>query len=273
MVFLLSSIAYAHPGVGIVEDSRGNVYYTDLSQVWKISTDGSKSIAVPRVHTHELFIDESDNLYGEHLWYNGDQKNTWGHYAWRLAPNGKFEKVIPETEGFLENYSFVRDHFGRMYWADRSKPCQTVARKEGSTITRVGNHCFENIQFMIESDGSLFVVDFQDLKKVDGNGGLTTIASKIANKDWTSSTNNNQNSVMGIWTDTRGNLYAAVSSERKVKKFGTDGKEEVVHQTSFPWSPSGGMVDAKGNLWVLECSFTNAVRVEKIDVNKKKTTY
>jgi len=43
---------WAHPGIGIVKDSRGNIYYTDLSRVWKIGADGKKSAVVNNVHTH-----------------------------------------------------------------------------------------------------------------------------------------------------------------------------------------------------------------------------
>ena len=73
---LICLVAEAHPGIGIVEDSKGNIFYTDLEKVWKISKDGTKKVVVNNVHTHELYIDETDNLFGEHLWYNGDQKNT-----------------------------------------------------------------------------------------------------------------------------------------------------------------------------------------------------
>lgn len=265
----------AHPGVGILQDKKGNVYYTDLKQVWKITPAGQKSVAVPNVHTHELYIDDQDNVYGEHLWYNGEQKDTWGYYVWRLSPSGRVEKVIPDTEGFMENYSFVRDHFGNMYWADRSKPCQTVVKKKAdNTVSPITRQCFENIRKIeILPDGSVFLIDFQDLKKIDSRGNVTTVAPKIANKRWTTSTPDNQNSVMGIWSDPAGNLYAAVSSERLVKKFGSDGKEQVVYKTSFPWNPSGGMIDSSGNLWILEYNAINSVRVERISKDNQSTVY
>ena len=85
---LVSLIVKAHPGIGIVKDSKGNIYYTDLKQVWKISLDGSKKVVVNDVHTHELYIDPQDNLFGEHLWYNGEAANTWGHYVWCLKNTG-----------------------------------------------------------------------------------------------------------------------------------------------------------------------------------------
>lgn len=63
LIFLLPAIGQAHPGVGIVKDSKGNIFYTDLKQVWKIS-NGIKAVVLPNVHTHELYIDKNDNLYG-----------------------------------------------------------------------------------------------------------------------------------------------------------------------------------------------------------------
>ena len=61
--------APAHPGVGIVVDGRGNVFYTDLAHGWKRTPGGKRSIFVRNVHTHELFLDVAGNLHGEHLWY------------------------------------------------------------------------------------------------------------------------------------------------------------------------------------------------------------
>lgn len=275
LLLVSSGSLLAHPGMGIVEDSKGNVYYTDLKQVWKISPSGQKSVVVPGVHTHELFIDDKDFIFGEHLWYNGEQRDTWGHYVWRLSPSGTVEKVIPNTEGFLENYSFVRDHLGNMYWADRSNDCQKVVRRGKDQVNKVmTDQCFKNIRKVeVLPDGTVFLTDFQDLKKIDPNGTVKSVASRIANKRWTESTVHNQNSVMGIWADPAGNLYAAVLSEGLVKKFEPDGKEEIAYKTGLVWSPSGGMIDSKGNLWVLEVSKTNAVRVERVDKSGNATAY
>jgi ribosomal protein L32E len=266
---------FSHPGVGIVQDSKGTVFYTDTERVWKISVDGKKSIAVPDVHTHELYIDDHDNLFGEHLWYNGERANTWGHYVWRLSPDGRLEKVIPNTEGFLVNYSFVRDHFGRMYWADRSSACQKLARKNvDSSVTQLGDQCMNNIRWMkATASGDVYLVDFQDLKKIDTQGKIKTIASQIADKKMTISNISNQNSVFGVWDDAQGNIYTAIASARVVKKFSLQGKEEIVLKIPLLWSPTGGLVAANGDLWVLECSVTNNVRVERVDKNGKRQVY
>ena len=276
LCFLLwSPNSWSHPGVGIVASSRGEVYYTDLKQVWRISQDGKKTIAVPNVHTHELYLDESDNLFGEHLWYNGEQVNTWGYYVWKLSATGKLEKVIPDTEGFRLSYSFVRDHFGNMFWATGDSPCQTLVRKDADGNTaKLGTGCFDNIRWMhTMKDGTLALVDFQDVKKVDKNGLVSLVGEKLANKSWTKSTRDNQNSLFGIWSDPTGSIYTAVGSERLVKKFAADGKESTAFKTSFPWSPSGGVVDAQGRLWILEYNPINSVRVERVNTDGSTTTF
>ena len=105
-LFFISNSLSAHPGIGIVKDSHGNIYYTDLKQIWKIAQDGIKTIVVNNVHSHELFMDANDDLYGEHVWYNGESLDTWGYYTWCLRHTGKLDTIIKPIEGFLTDYSF-----------------------------------------------------------------------------------------------------------------------------------------------------------------------
>ncbi|MEK7255004.1 MAG: hypothetical protein AAB316_09685, partial [Bacteroidota bacterium] len=123
-LFLLFTSTKAHPGIGIVCDSQGNIFFTDLSQVWKIAPDGSRKVAVPNVHTHEICLDAEGNLYGEHLWYEGEATDKWGHYVWRLTAAGQVEIVKDSTEGFLTDYSFVRDPAGNLFWVERGDTCR-----------------------------------------------------------------------------------------------------------------------------------------------------
>ena len=67
ILLLADAAAEAHPGVGIVQDRRGNVFFTDLKRVWRITADGQMSVWLPDVHTHELCLAAEDSLYGEHL--------------------------------------------------------------------------------------------------------------------------------------------------------------------------------------------------------------
>jgi DNA-binding beta-propeller fold protein YncE len=69
---------------------------------------------------------------------------------------------------------------------------------------------------------------------------------------------------MGLWLDQDENVYVAVYSGRVVKKVDREGKVTVAARSGVPWSPTGGLVAPNGDLWLLENSMTNAVRVRQI---------
>jgi hypothetical protein len=265
VLMLAGAAAQAHPGVGIVKDSRGNLFYTDTKHVWKIAPDGKKSVAVQNVHTHELCLDAEDNLYGEHLWYEGEATKKWGHRVWCLKRDGTLVDVIPAREGFLRDYSFVRDRAGNMYWADRG--AQTVIKKrapDGKIITQATAD-FRQVQWMtVTPDGVLFLMDGGDLRRVAPDGKVTTVAVKLSERKPAPAEASDLNYHMGLWTDDEGSVYVAVSRERLALKARNNGASVVVARSREGWSPSGGMFDRDGALWLLEYSSTNAVRVRRI---------
>src|SRR5918993_6109410 len=118
LLVLFPAIANAHPGIGIVKDSKGNIYYTDLQQVWKIA-NGSKAILIPGVHTHELYIDNKDHLYGEGGYYD-DKTKKFYHYLWVYRQNGKIDTVIGMKEAYVDHdFSLTRDNNGNEYFVKR----------------------------------------------------------------------------------------------------------------------------------------------------------
>jgi sugar lactone lactonase YvrE len=262
----VGTTTHAHPGVGIVQDSRGNVFFTDLKQVWRVTPDGTKSVAVTNVHTHELCLDADDNLYGEHLWYEGDATKKWGHRVWCLKRDGTLSDVIPAREGFLNDYSFVRDRAGTMYWADRG--AQTVIKKR-SPGGKINDHAaaeFRDVRWMTATPGgTLYLIDSGDLRRVAPDGQVTTVAVKVSEHTPPPAAAAHRHYQMGLWTDRDGQVYVAVAEERLVLRVQADGATKVVARSSRPWHPSGGMFDRDGNLWLLEYSSTNAVRARRID--------
>jgi hypothetical protein len=265
VLMLAGTAAQAHPGVGIVKDSRGNLFYTDTKQVWKIAQDGKKSVAVPNVHTHELCLDAEDNLYGEHLWYEGEATKKWGHRVWCLKRDGTLVDVIPAREGFLRDYSFLRDRAGNMYWADRA--AQTVIKKR-SPDGKINTHAtadFRQVSWItVTPDGVLFLIDGGDLRRVAPDGKVSTVAVKLSERKPAPAEASNLNYHMGLWTDDEGNVYVAVARERLVLKARGAGASVVVARSRGSWSPSGGVFDRDGTLWLLEYSSTNAQRVRRI---------
>jgi hypothetical protein len=255
--------AEGHPGVGIVQDSRGNVFFTDLKQIWKITPDRTLSVAVPNVHTHELCLDAEDNLYGEHLWGAG---GGWRHRVWCLKRAGTLSDVISSRDGFLEDYGFVRDQAGNMYWADRGAKTAIKKRSPDGAITAHTTADFRAVQWMTATaDGTLFLMDRGDLRRVSPEGHVTTVVAALSEHKPPPSGVSDRNYHMGLWTDKQGSVYVAVARERLVLRVEADGKTKVVARTGESWSPSGGMIDRDGNLWLLEYNSANAVRARRID--------
>src|SRR5262245_16007507 len=209
--------APAHPGVGIVQDGRGNVFFTDLKQVWKIAPDGTKSVAVPNVHTHELCLDADDNLYGEHLWYEGDATKKWGHRVWCRKPDGTVVDEIAAREGFLNDDSFVRDRAGHRYWADRGAPTVIKKRSPDGRITTHAAAEFRDVRWMTATpDGTLYLIDGGDLRRVAPDGKVTTVAARLSEHTPGPACAADRHYQMGLWTDAQGSVYVAVAEERLV---------------------------------------------------------
>lgn len=267
---LLSFVIAAHPGIGIVKDSKGNIYYTDLKQVWKISLDGSSTAVVTGVHTHELYIDPQDNLYGEHLWYNGESKNTWGHYAWCLKNNGELVKEIKPNEGFLTNYSFARDSAGNMYWVERFTISRIMKKSKSGEITKVAEGKFGFIGWLFAAkNGSLYFTENNKLHKLSPDGRsdsyrMQTLAENLGSKSANFNVMGRNYTSYGIWTDGAENIYLAMIDSKKVIRIGNDGNPETVLDTNSLWTVCSGIFDDNGNMWVLENSPTNDVRARKI---------
>ena len=267
----------AHPGIGIVMDSEGSVYYTDLKQVWKLAPDGKKSIAVNNVHSHELFMDAQDNLYGEHLWYEGEVTDTWGHRIWRRSPDGTVTDIIPSRKGFREDYndfSFVQDGSGNMYWAARGHPTIIKKRGPGGAVTDLTQAEFEDVRWMMAtSEGAIYLIDLYDLIHITSQGRIEILAKDLAGNRQSPQLGKDRHAIMGLWRDTRKNLYTAVAADRAVKQISPDGHVRVVARTSPPWTPTGGLVTKQGVLWLLEYSVDNSVRVCRVDPQGRRTIY
>lgn len=263
----------AHPGVGIVMDSKQNVFYTDLKHVWKIDKAGKRTIAVQNVHTHELYLDKDDNLFGEHLWYEGEASDKWKFYVWKFTSDGKTERVVPTTEGFPINHSFVRDEH-HMFVAHRESNCQQILKKDERKTLVHSKGCFKNIRWFTRSqNGNLYLIDGPDLKKVDPDGNVETLAPSIAERNHGEFAVSDQHAAMGLWTDNEENVYVAIYGARLVKKVTPDKKVSELIYTRIRWSPTGGFLADNGDLWLLEASPLNEVRVEQIKKSGQRIVY
>lgn len=260
---LLALQVHTHPGIGIVQDRRGQVYYTDLRQVWRIASDGSRSVAVPNVHTHELAM-EGEALVGEHLWYEGDRAGRWGHRIWRLTADGREETVRPPAEGFLRDYSFVRDGAGNQYWLDRERGWIRKRTPDGRILEHARWKFRDGRWLTATANGALFFVDATDLVEVDPAGAARLLVKDLQSRRPNRASQDDRHALMGLWTDPAGNVYVAGHLDREVKRVDQHGRVTVAARSAPGWGPTGGLVAADGALWILECSVTNAVQVRRL---------
>ena len=266
LVLMSAGTAWAHPGWGIVQDRRGNIYFTDTKQVWMIAPDGRVSVAVHDVHTHELCLDADDNLYGEHLWYVAGAAQPWKVRVWRRRPDGSVSDVVPARDGFLTNYSLVRDRAGNMYWADRGKTTVIRKRSPAGTVTTLSAADFQSVERMTTMpDGTLFLMDAGNLRRVSPTGAVATVVTALTGRGRPAAEVGQLNYHMGLWTDSERRVYVAAASEGVVLRVDAAGTVSTVAQSTAPWAPSGGMIDRDGTLWILEYDKANEVRVRRID--------
>jgi len=287
--------AFAHPGIGIVVDRRGAVFFTDLKQVIRIAPDGTRSIAVPNVHTHELTLDESDNLYGEHLWYEGDATGRWIHRIWRLGADGRLETLATEA-AFPESgseFSFVRDRAGNMYQArpdpraPKASPNVLVfKRAPGQTATLLAGGAaqpvdgrgsaagFRDIRWMTTSpDGTVTLVDLDRVREVRADGTVRTRSGAIAETSWRVPFVEERHRLMGLAVDAGGSVWVANYGGRRLKRIGLDGKVSVFAESSWDWGPTGVAVTPGGDVLILEYAI-RSVRVRRLSRDgREKAVY
>lgn len=255
----LPALCFAHPGIGIVKDTRGAIYYTDLNHVWKVTPDGKKTIAVPGVHTHELYMDAADDLFGQHSIYSGEATNRWSHYIWRLRANGILDTVKGVTEGFfIENYSFARDTFGNMYWVQHWKEDRIVKTSAQGTTTVLATGNFKQVQWLLPVADRVYFVCEDGIYYIDRLKTVTTLARNLSNKQEA------HNTLFGLWTDAAKNVYVANTQAHKIQKISPDGVIADYYISKGNWSPTGGLFDNNGHLWILEYNTKNEARVHNI---------
>jgi hypothetical protein len=240
--------ASAHPGWGLVrDDARGLVYYTDLVRVWKIDREGRRSVAVPDVHTHELMLDEAGNLYGEDL--EGVGGGGWRNRIWRLSPDGRLEDVIPWRSGYRDDYGFVKDGDGALYWAscvDMQRACVVKRRAPDGTVSVAGGGAefARPLNFLApEPGGRVLLADGRDVKRITA-ADVAVVAAAVGKTG-------DRFAIMGMYAAADRSVYAAAFEDRIIVRVAPDGTRQELARSDGAWQPTG-VLRAPDGLWVLE---------------------
>lgn len=262
--------ATAHPGIGLVMDSKGNMFYTDLKQIWKQTPTGKKIIAVANVHSHELYLDKNDNMFGEHLWYEQVTEKFY-HYQWCLKTTGQLIRLTENIEAFTQTpeFSFVRDDNGNMYWYEnKGDSIHFIRRDTTGNKIRVASAIFRDIRWMFStSGGEIYFLDLDNLYKITSDNKFQLVASNLCTGTLWTLFFGKQHSVFGVWFDKAGNTYTAVTEDRCVKKIRPDGEVTIVYKSEKS-APINGLFDKSGNLWVLEHDGLKRAKLTKVSIGQ-----
>ncbi len=270
-----AAAAIAHPPYGLVVDRRGDIYFSDLETVWRLSADGRLSVfrpAVPNRHVHELALAPSGAILGDQNSYDpATQRFTTG--LWSRTPAGVERAIVPMTETPPPAAGVVQDRAGNRYvtqWISnddrrtrllRRRPGGKVdllfdetkgtARPASAPVGSVGGMTFS-------ADGSLYFAAGSVLRRRAPDGAVTTIYKGAAGS-----------SLRGLAATSHG-VLAADMGARTVLAIAADGTAATLYRESGPWLPTAA-ARANGRLLVLEANadpydYDNRVRL--IEVTK-----
>ncbi|MFL6256131.1 MAG: hypothetical protein ACJ74T_14065 [Pyrinomonadaceae bacterium] len=275
LLALLPAAAIAHPATGIVVDAQGRILFSDLETVWRLDASGRLTVFRPAVrgrHVHELSIDKEGNVYGADITYEPSTVK-WIEAVWRRTPDGRGESyLVAPTAEHPPGISVRRDAEGNTYFVKQdnytNRETLIMKRTAGGEVTTFAGGAyghadgrgtqarFRSIGGMaFGGDGSLYVTDSGDLRRVGPDGDVRTLAQGLE-VQLPDDTESGYGGLMGLAADAGGNVYVADYGRRRVLKVAADGKVTRVVRADAPWSPSGVATTRDGRVLVLEVGFT-----------------
>jgi hypothetical protein len=258
----------AHPPIGLVYDGLNTIYYTDLDHIWKLDTrTGISEIYRENIHSHELFLDEEGNLYGEHYWY-AESEGQFKNYLWKISINSIFQIIRDEQIGENKDFSFVKDsNFSNYKVVKTSKRFQIV--KSDSISKQIWHNAQLNDPSWssVNKNKELLFVDFPKIYRAN-QSQLIVLAKDASAYRFPFNIQDDKHNIYGLWTDQDNNTYTAVYGGRQIKKIDANGNISRIYTSSFLWSPVNGVFDKNGDLWVMECRIGGAIRIKRIKHNE-----
>jgi len=273
MCVLLADSALAHPAWGIVVDSQGQIYFSDIEAVWKI--DRQENVSVFRAglsgrHVHNITIDAEDNIYGIDNTYD-PQTETYPRALWKVTAKGEFSYLVPMTNSLPIGRSVWRDSSGNTYsvepYNSEKKETKIMRRTPDGTVSLFAGGKYgyadgqkEKAEFSVITDmafgpdEAIYLTDTDRVRKIDKSGMVTT----IYRGDGSPTNQQNPESysrLFGLTVDGQINVFVADYGNRRVLKITSAGAVSTEARAEQPWSPTGVALKDH-NLYILEFGFT-----------------
>jgi hypothetical protein len=257
LIVATSSTAAAHEGWGIVVDSRGRVYVTDIpaNTIWRISSDGRVEAIRRFIHSHALSLGLDGAVYGTNVSLTQPVRS-----AWRFDSGARFSEIIPPTRGFpLDLQSFLLAPDGSVYSASiyqhpepaggrelyllHWSPAGVVDTVAGGPVGHADGHGraarFQSIDGMAWlPDGSIVLADGPRLRRVFVDGRVESLGPPLTTLRW-------DQDLLGVAVGPDGAIYAADFAGRVVQRVVGD-RVDTLYRAGTYWSPAGIAATASG---------------------------
>ena len=284
VAFMFVMPANAHPAWGIVVDRSGQIYFSDIENVWRIDTRGRLALARASVgsHVHELSVDDAGNVYGPDYTYS-PERNEYSNRIWMMDPSGRAR--------YIAQPSIWRDRIGNTYWVEENNNRKEItqiirATPDGRRSILAGRHYghadgkgtnaqFEQIYAMtFGPDSAIYVTDSWTVRKITLSGDVTTLA---ANLQTPSRDPLSFGALMGLALSRTNDVYVADFRDRCVLRLDRRGAKSIVLTSQPPWAPTGVAIGPAGDVYVMEVEFHppgtwRPPRVRKIAPDGKVST-
>lgn len=231
---LFSASAGAHPGAGIAVDRSGQVYFLDTgSGLWKIDTSG-KLTHLSKTLFHWLALDENNRFANTQL---------------PTGPLGEIVRVGSNPTVLLSSdWPITIGEDGNLYYPSgaagnlrlmRMTPAGTTsvvitlpAMVNGRPLPHIGG-------ITPGPGGSLFYTEDTAIRKIDAQGGISTVTTVRVPAKRPSIPGMDQHPYLrGFAVNDRGEMYVADTGDARLLKITPVGNVSTLLQTKSPWSPT-----------------------------------
>jgi hypothetical protein len=268
MLIATSVTSHAHPMWGIAVDGTGQVYFTDLTTVWRIDTSGKLSVFRPKGdgHVHEISLDSDGNLLGAENTYVPATKKFFSA-IWKMTPAGQSSYVVPLQETPPKATSIWRDGEGNAHYVTEFPAGKLLLLKwapSGNVVPLVGDaraarDFRQSVPYGISpvvfgADGALYFNHRASVNKLTHDGRLIKITGNIPRE--AAPGKRELTSLYGIAIDAQGNPVVADYGNRRVFRIASaDMRVTTIMRADGPWYPTG--VATRGeDIYVLEAGHT-----------------
>lgn len=287
LFIIFQNYAIAHPAWGIVVDSKGNIFFSDLMHngngtIWKLDRNGKLTSILENFHSHNLIIDSDDTLWAaenKNIYKYGIEE--WEQRLVRISPDGKIDTLL-ETKNLnqFNASTFSMDESKNIYFFNDNTFYKRTIDGEPEIIST--KSFGQVIGSYFDSENNLWWTDSKNkngvlYKTIAGNKVYEYARNLIAlNPENPPYREVRFHLLYGITTDENGFVYVAESADRRILKIGNNKKYSVIYTSESPWFPVG-IYWSKGDLIIKESGFNGThtgPRIIKIDKsNNRKILY